>query len=55
MDRWMARISKHTKVKGGLSVILEQWPEGKSVWDGFLHGFREAGGEIKTDTSNWYC
>jgi hypothetical protein len=53
VDRWLSRIAKHAKVKGGLALTLTQWPEGMSVWEGFLPGFRESGGEIKVDRSPW--
>jgi len=48
MDRWLARMAEHTKVQGGLSVILRGWPKGKPVCEGFLPDFRRAGGQIKT-------
>ena len=51
VDRWLSRISKQTKVTGGLSLTLIRWPEGKSVWEGFLPEFRESGGQIKVDNS----
>jgi len=53
VDRWLAQIVKHAEVKGGVPLTLRQWPEGKSVWEGFLPEFRKAGGEIKTDTGDW--
>jgi hypothetical protein len=49
VDRWLSRIAQRAKVKGGLALTLTQWPEGKSVWEGFLPEFRESGGEIKVD------
>jgi len=49
VDRWLSRIAKHTKVVGGLSLTLRRWPEGKSVWKGFLPEFRESGGKIKAE------
>ena len=51
VDRWLSRISKQTKVTGGLSLTLIRWPEGKSVWEGFLPEFRDSGGQIKVDNS----
>jgi len=51
VDRWLSRIAKQTKVRGGLSLTLRRWPEGKSVWDGFLPEFRESGGKIKVENS----
>jgi len=53
VDRWLTQIVKHAKVKGGVLLTLVRWPEGKSIWEGFMHEFREAGGEIKTDTGGW--
>jgi hypothetical protein len=53
VDRWLSRIAKHAKVKGGLALTLTQWPEGMSVWERFLPEFRESGGEIKVDYSPW--
>jgi len=53
VDIWLARISKDAEVKGGVLLTLIRWPEGKSVWEGFLPKFREAGGKIKTDTGGW--
>ena len=44
VDRWLSRISKQTKVTEGLSLTLRRWPEGRSVWEGFLPEFRESGG-----------
>jgi len=52
MDRWLARVAEHTKVQGGLSVILREWPKGKPVCEGFLPDFRRAGGQIKTCVRN---
>jgi hypothetical protein len=54
VDRWLSRIAKRAKVNGGLALTLTGWPEGKSVWDGFLPEFRESGGEIKVYHSPWY-
>jgi len=51
VDRWLSRIAKQTKVMGGLSLTLRRWPEGKSVWEGFLPEFRESGGKIKVGDS----
>jgi len=49
MDRWLSRISKYAEVTGGLSLTLRRWPEGKSVWEGFLPEFRGSGGEIRVE------
>ena len=52
-DRWLSRIAKHAEVTGGLPLTLKRWPEGESVWEGFLPEFRESGGKIKVDSSGW--
>jgi hypothetical protein len=54
VDRWLSRVAKHAKAKGGLALTLERWPNEKSVWEGFLPEFRESGGEIKVDHNPWY-
>lgn len=54
VDRWLSRIVKHTKVAGGLPLTLELWPEGKSVWEGFLHRFMEAGGKLVVSVAWWW-
>ena len=54
MDRRLSRIAKQTKATGGLSLTLRRWPEGESVWEGFLPEFRESGGKIKVDDSRQY-
>jgi hypothetical protein len=54
VDRWLSRIAEHAKAEGGLTLTLTRWPEGKSVWDGFLPEFRESGGEIKVDRDPWF-
>jgi hypothetical protein len=54
VDRWLSRIAKHAKVKGGLALTLARWPKHKSVWEGFLPEFRESGGEIKVDHNSWW-
>jgi len=54
VDRCLVGMAERTRVEGGLSVTLKQWPEGKVVWGGFLREFREAGGEIKTDSRGWF-
>jgi len=54
VDRCLVGMAERTGVEGGLSVILRQWPEGKAIWGGFLHEFREAGGEVKTDSYGWF-
>jgi len=51
VDRWLSRIAKHAKVKGGLPLTLRLWPKGRSVWPEFLPEFRESGGEIRLDDS----
>ena len=51
VDRWLSHIAKHAEVKGSLALILERWPEGRLVWEGFMPEFRESGGEIKVDYS----
>ena len=48
VDGWLSQIAKHTEIKGGLSLTLTLWPEGKLVWEGFLHGFKTCGGKIGT-------
>ena len=53
VDRWLSRISKQTKVTEGLSLTLRRWPEGRSVWEGFLPEFRESGGQIKVENGVW--
>lgn len=47
MDRWLARIAKRVKVKGGLSLTLRWWriSDGRKFW----RAFRESGGVIKMD------
>jgi len=40
-----------TEVKRSLTVILAQWPEDKSVWEGCLPEFRKAGGELRVETT----
>jgi hypothetical protein len=54
VDRWLSRIAKHARAKGGLALTLTQWPKDKSVWEGFLPKFRESGGEIKVDHNSWW-
>ena len=49
VDRWLSRIAKHAGVKGGLPLTLRRW----SVWEGFLPEFRESGGKIKPEYSDW--
>jgi len=49
VDRWLSRIAKHTKVTGDFPLTLRRWPEGKSVWKGFLPEFRESGGKVKVE------
>ena len=51
IDRWLARLARRARAQEGLSVVLARWPEGESVWEGFLQEFRKAGGEIKTDSA----
>jgi len=53
VDRWLSRIAKHAEVAGGFPLTLRRWPEGKSVWEGFLPEFRESGGIIKVDHGGW--
>jgi hypothetical protein len=53
VDRWLSRVAKHAKVKGGLALTLAQWPKCMSVWEGFFPEFRESGGEIKVDHGPW--
>jgi len=48
LDRWLSRIARHAEVAGGLTLTLRRWPEGKSIWEGFLPKFRESG-EIKVE------
>lgn len=48
VDGWLSRIVKHNEIKGSLSLTLKLWPEGKSVWEGFLQGFGACGGKIRT-------
>jgi len=48
LDKWLSQIARHAEVTGGLTLTLRQWPEGKSVWEGFLPEFRESG-EIKVE------
>ena len=49
LDRWLSGIAKHAEVTGGLPLTLRRWPEGKSIWEGFLPEFRRSGGEIKVE------
>jgi hypothetical protein len=37
VDMWLSRIAK---ANGGLALTLTGWPEGKSVWEGFLPELR---------------
>ena len=48
LDRWLSRIARHAEAMGGLTLTLRGWPEGKSIWEGFLPEFRESG-EIKVE------
>ena len=48
LDRWLSRIARHAEVTGGLTLTLRGWPEGKSIWEGFLPEFRESC-EIKVE------
>jgi len=48
LDRWLSRIARHAEVAGGLTLTLRRWPEGKSIWEGFLPEFGESG-EIKVE------
>jgi len=49
IDRWLARLARHARVQGGLSVTFVRWPRGQSIWEGFLLEFRKAGGGFKMD------
>ena len=51
VDRWLSRIAKHAEATRSFPLTLRRWPEGKSVWEGFLPEFRESGGKIKVDSS----
>jgi len=53
IDRWLTRVAQRVRVQGGLPVMLECWPKGMPVWEGFLPGFRRAGGQVKTDVRSW--
>jgi hypothetical protein len=53
VDRWLSRIAKRAKVNGGLTLTLKNWPEGKSVWEGFFLEFMESGGGTWVDRSMW--
>jgi len=44
-------MALQTKVKGGLTVILEQQPEDEPVWEGCLPRFRKAGGEVRIEVT----
>jgi hypothetical protein len=46
VDKWLAHMVGRGRAEGSLRVTLRRWPEGKSVWKGFLHRFTEAGGEL---------
>jgi len=48
LDKWLSRIARHAEVTGGLPLTLRGWPEGRSIWEGFLSEFRESG-EIKVE------
>jgi len=40
LDRWLTRMAEHTRVQGGLSVILRGWPKGGPSTPGFREGCR---------------
>ena len=48
LDRWLSQIARHAEVTGGLTLTLRGWPEGESIWEGFLPEFRESC-EIKVE------
>ncbi|KAF9648587.1 hypothetical protein BDM02DRAFT_3115208 [Thelephora ganbajun] len=50
VDKWLARLATHAKVKGGLTVVLALWPERNLKWEECLLEFRKAGGELKIET-----
>jgi hypothetical protein len=53
VDRWLSRVAKHAKVKGGLALTLAQWPKYVSAWEGLFPEFRESGGGIKVVHGPW--
>jgi hypothetical protein len=51
VDKWLARTTLQTEVKGSLTVVLAQKPEeGPGFWEGSLPEFRKAGGELRIET-----
>ena len=53
LDRWLARVAKHTAVERGLVLNLRKWEFSELSWQALLPTFREAGGVIKAHADGW--
>ena len=53
LDRWLARVAKHTVVGGGLVLNLRRWAFNESSWEELLPRFREAGAKFQTHADGW--
>ena len=53
LDRWLARVAKHTAVEHGLVLNMRRWALTELSWEARLPKFREAGGEIKVHADEW--
>ena len=53
LDRWLARVAKHTAVERALVLNMRKWALTELSWEARLPRFREAGGEIKVHADGW--